>query len=144
MRSIDRIIEDAIKGGEFDNLAGKGKPLNLDENPYIDREWQLAYHLLKQNGFALQFIEQRQAIEVELASAREALARSWAWRGRALAAGQQSDWVEGEWDKARESFAGIVEKLNAHVKSYNLTIPSPQLHRKTIDVKVEIDRTQKN
>lgn len=142
MRSVDRIIEDAIKGGEFENLAGKGKPLTIDENPYIDPEWQLAYHVLKQNGFAPEFIEQRQAIEVELATAREALVRTWAWRGRALAEGQPSDWVEGEWEKAKAHFIATVEKLNSQVKSYNLTLPSPQLHRKTIDIETEVARAQ--
>src|SRR3990172_10749312 len=104
MPGIEEIIQQAIKDGAFDNLPGKGKPLNLEDNPFIDPEWQLAYHLLKQNGFAPQFIEERQAIEVELAAAREALARSWAWRQKALAAGKRADWVQAEWGRAREKF----------------------------------------
>ena len=104
MRSIEEIIQQAMREGAFDNLPGKGKPLDLDENPYLDPEWQLAYHLLKQNGFGPQFIEQRQAIELELASAREGLARSWAWQGQALARGEEAAFVDAEWGRAKNVF----------------------------------------
>lgn len=142
MRSVDQIIEDAMKSGEFDNLPGKGKPLSLDENPYIDQEWQLAYHLLKQNGFAPEFIDQRQAIELELAAAREALARSWAWRQRTLAEGETSDWVEDEWSKAVSRFKATIERINNQIKSYNLVVPVPKLHRRMINVETERARIE--
>ncbi len=38
-RGIDEIIRQAMREGAFDNLPGKGKPLELIENPYLDREW---------------------------------------------------------------------------------------------------------
>lgn len=137
-RGIDEIIQQAMREGAFDNLPGKGKPLELNENPYLDPEWQLAYHLLKQNGFAPQFVEQRQAIEMELATAREALARTWAWRTRALKEGKPADWVEAEWSRAKAKFEETIVKLNKNIKTYNLSIPTPSLFRKLIDVSKEI------
>jgi len=74
-RGIEEIIQKAMQEGAFDNLPGKGQPLDLDDNPHLDPEWQLAYHLLKENGYAPEFIEKRQIIELELAKARAALAR---------------------------------------------------------------------
>jgi len=44
-------IEEAIHNGEFENLRGKGKPLNLN---YLDRvppEMRMVYTVLKNSGF---------------------------------------------------------------------------------------------
>jgi DnaJ family protein C protein 28 len=138
MRSIDEIIQQAMQEGAFDNLPGKGKPLNLEENPYLDPEWQLAYHLLKQNGFAPEFIEQRQAIELELAAARQALARAWAWRQQALAEGKDLNWVENEWKKTREDFKKKINGINSEIRNYNLHIPTQSLHKPLLKTEEEL------
>ncbi len=41
-----RILE-AIEAGLFDNLEGKGQPLNLDDDSYIPPELKMAYKILK-------------------------------------------------------------------------------------------------
>jgi DnaJ family protein C protein 28 len=140
MRSIEEIIQQAMREGAFDNLPGKGKPLDLEDNPHLDPEWQLAYHLLKQNGFGPQFIEQRQAIEVELAAAREALASSWAWRGRAQERGEDAAFVEAEWSRAKKDFQQKAENLNKNIKAYNLQVPTPSLNRLPIKFDEEFSR----
>lgn len=134
MRSTDKIIEEAMKKGEFDGLAGHGKPLSLDINPNADPEWDLAYHLLKENGFAPAFIEERQAIEQGLAAARKALAATWARRaeaGHAL-----------RWQQARAQFEAAVEALNKTIRDYNLSVPLDSLARRAIGVDHEIARIQ--
>ncbi len=138
-RGIDEIIQQAMRAGAFDNLPGKGKPLELIENPYLDREWQLAYHLLKENGFAPEFVEKRQSIEMELAAARESLARTWTWRTQALAEDIFADWVEAEWCRAKTKFEEAAAKLNKDIRTYNLSIPTPTLHRNLVNVNVEIE-----
>ncbi len=138
-RGIEDIIQQAMRQGAFDNLPGKGKPLDLEDNPHLDPEWQLAYHLLKQNGFAPQFIEQRQTIETDLAAAREALARSWAWRQRELESGKDSAFAEGEWSRAKKIFQQTVENLNKNIKAYNLQVPTPKLYRLLIIISEEIE-----
>jgi len=52
-------IRRAIEEGKFDNLPGKGKPLNLEQNPFEDPEWRLANHVLITSGFSLPWIEKR-------------------------------------------------------------------------------------
>jgi hypothetical protein len=42
----NRILE-AIEAGEFDNLEGKGQPLNLDDDSHIPPELRMAYKILK-------------------------------------------------------------------------------------------------
>jgi hypothetical protein len=42
----NRILE-AIEAGEFDNLRGKGQPLNLQDESHIPPELRMAYKILK-------------------------------------------------------------------------------------------------
>ncbi|MGJ7911745.1 DnaJ family domain-containing protein [Neobacillus sp. LXY-1] len=48
--SEDR-IKKAYRDGEFDNLPGYGKPLELEDLSYIPEELRMAYKLLKNAGF---------------------------------------------------------------------------------------------
>ena len=76
---IDQQIREAQERGEFDELPGAGKPLNLTPNPYAqDRE--LAFKILKDAGYAPDWIELDKAIRGQLERARTVLSRRWAWR----------------------------------------------------------------
>ncbi len=59
-------IRSAIESGQWDNLRGKGKPLQWDENPFEPPEWRMAFSLLRQNGFSLPWLEERKDIEAEI------------------------------------------------------------------------------
>src|SRR5205085_12031591 len=51
MGLFERIAEDRIQKaqeeGAFDNLPGKGKPLNLDDDAFVPEDLRLAYKILK-------------------------------------------------------------------------------------------------
>jgi DnaJ homolog subfamily C member 28 len=125
MPDIEDHIRKAIEAGQFSNLPGKGKPLLVDENPYTDPEWRLAYHLLKSNGFTLPWIEKRQAIFDAFEAARSTLARSWEWRKTALAENQLASQVEAEWQRAQTAFRKQILALNQEILAFNLEAPSP-------------------
>jgi hypothetical protein len=59
--SIEKFIEEkikqAIEEGEFDNLKGKGKPLNLDAYFNTPEDIRMGYTLLKNNEFVPEEIE---------------------------------------------------------------------------------------
>ena len=46
-RLAEERIRDAIQRGEFDNLPGLGKPLNLEDDRHIPEDLRLAYKVLK-------------------------------------------------------------------------------------------------
>ena len=46
-RLAEERIRDAIQRGEFDNLPGRGKPLNLEDDRRIPDDLRLAYKVLK-------------------------------------------------------------------------------------------------
>ena len=46
-RLAEQRIEEAQRKGEFENLAGKGKPLELADYSSLPEDLRMAYHLLK-------------------------------------------------------------------------------------------------
>ena len=46
-RVVEERILEAQRAGAFDNLPGKGKPLELDDQSWVPEELRVAYHVLK-------------------------------------------------------------------------------------------------
>lgn len=68
---MDQVISEAQQRGDFDHLPGKGKPLNLaDSDPFAGPEAD-AYKILKNAGFAPEWIELRKQIVTEINWLRE-------------------------------------------------------------------------
>jgi DnaJ family protein C protein 28 len=118
--------------GAFDNLRGKGKPLNMRENPLVAKEWRMAYSMLEQEGFALPWMEDRKEIEKQLKDVLKVLKRTWDWRTVKLAEGDTSPLVESEWRKAQARFSEIVVELNKRIDAYNAQIPADVFYRPRI------------
>lgn len=55
-------IKEAIDKGEFDNLPGAGKPLQLDDDSLVPEELRSAYRLLKNAGYVPPEISLRREI----------------------------------------------------------------------------------
>jgi hypothetical protein len=48
---VEQKILAAMERGEFDDLPGQGRPLDLREDPLVPEELRMAYRLLKNAGF---------------------------------------------------------------------------------------------
>ena len=46
-RVVEERIREAQKAGAFDNLPGKGKPLELEDLSWVPEDLRMAYHVLK-------------------------------------------------------------------------------------------------
>ena len=68
---IEKKIREAEEKGMFNNLPTHGKKLNLQENPFAEKDWQLAFKVLKDNGVAPEFVERRKEIEEIQAEMKE-------------------------------------------------------------------------
>ncbi len=55
-------IAEAMENGEFDNLTGKGRPLNFDKLKYVPPELRAGYNVLKNAGFLPVEMDLRQEI----------------------------------------------------------------------------------
>lgn len=131
---VEQRIKEAMERGEFDNLRGKGQPLNLERNPFADPAWEMAHRMLTGQGFTLQWIEERRLIEADTEAARGRLRRAWLWYMRHIEAlnGQDPDdqrvqeertWVEARWHRYLEDFREAVVELNRRIDTYNLMVP---------------------
>lgn len=50
LNHVDKLIQEAMARGEFDNLKGAGKPLNLDEYFSLPDDVRAGFTLLKNSG----------------------------------------------------------------------------------------------
>lgn len=127
-------IRKAMEEGAFDDLEGKGKPLDLTENPYEDPSLRMGHRLVKNNGFAPLWIEERKDIESELARLRKNLARAFDQCPR-----QADARAEERWQRALAEFRREVKALNQRILSHNLRCPEPA-RRLPVNAGFEIDR----
>jgi DnaJ family protein C protein 28 len=141
--SIEEIIRKAIKEGEFDNLPGKGKPLQIEQNPHQDPDWRAAHHILKSGGFTLPWLESLREIENNLQQERSRLSRAWTWRQEYHGQKSQTEFVENEWLKASENFRKRITSINNQIRAYNLEVPSDRFQLPVVDADQEIERVIK-
>jgi DnaJ homolog subfamily C member 28 len=136
---IEQKIREAMDQGEFDDLSGKGEPIDLTENPFEDPDWRTAHRMLRNAGFAPAWIEERKDIETEIEAARTTLGRIWmVWRNARHT--EHSGSAEVRWRKALEDFRIKSVELNRRIEIWNLKAPAVGVHRNRIDFDREIDR----
>ena len=86
VESFEDLVEEKIKKamaeGEFDNLQGKGKPLDLSQYRQVPEHLRPAYHILKNAGFVPE--EVRLKKEMELIKEKIAKSDSAEEKGRLL------------------------------------------------------------
>ena len=58
----ERRIAEAIERGEFDDLPGAGRPLDMEDDALIAEELRVAYRILRNAGCVPQEIETRREI----------------------------------------------------------------------------------
>jgi DnaJ homolog subfamily C member 28 len=147
---VDQQIREAQERGAFDNLPGRGQCLDLTPNPYAPDQ-ELAFKILKDAGFAPEWIEQDKAIRSRLARARQVLARQWDWHQARMGelAGRTDSWSESEkeralagWERAMAGFEQEIAAINAEITSLNLKVPASRFQRTKIDPLEEVRRLQ--
>lgn len=75
-RLADKRIEDAMKEGKFDNLRGKGEPINLEPLPADENARMMwwALKIMRQNDFTPDEVRYRKALDglkADLAATRD-------------------------------------------------------------------------
>jgi len=126
---LDKIIEEAMRKGQFDDLPGKGKPLNLDPNPHEDPEKRLAHKVLHDAGYKLPWIDERNEIEAAIKNVQTILARDYD-DYRAM---QSAPQARSAWDAATANFRARVVEINKRIDVYNLNVPSQVFQRARVD-----------
>ena len=135
----EKRLREAIENGEFDDLPGKGEPIDLRENPFEDPDLRTAHRLLRNAGFAPAWIEERKDIDAELAAAQTKLTRAWALFGP-----EGKTPSDAEWERSVKQFREQVLELQQRIRIYNLKAPAAVFHRKHIDVEKIVESIKRN
>lgn len=59
----ERRIKEARDRGDFDNLPGFGKPLELEDDSHVPEELRMAYKLLRNAGYVPPEVAERKEVE---------------------------------------------------------------------------------
>ena len=102
----DRKIREAMEEGAFDRLEGAGRPLDSEENPYLDPALRMAHRLLRNNGFAPAWMVEGKDLDADTLRLR--------------AAREQTP---------PDEFRRQVAELNQRILAYNLKVPIPSAQK---------------
>ncbi|XP_050228164.1 uncharacterized protein LOC126677535 [Mercurialis annua] len=111
---VERRIWQSMEEGHFENLPGKGKPLNLNTNPHADPADDTLYRILSKNGCAPEWVELNKEIRNQTSEWRVALKKEWTTKCN----GDHSKWT-----KSSEALMMQLKDINDKVFRYNLIVP---------------------
>ncbi len=142
------LIEDLIQKGQekgvFDNLPGKGKPLNLKKNRYEgDRE--LANTLLKENNLRPAWIVTREDIINRTTRLRQDMAHMWRRHDQAFRLAQDETRrgaLTISWDDACRRWEKEINALNGAIGDFNLRRPIDNLELYKLRLDDELKRVR--
>jgi DnaJ family protein C protein 28 len=138
----EEAIEEAIRSGVFDDLPGRGKPLNLINNPYAPGT-ELAYQMLKDNQYTLPWISERSSLLAQIQEMRADIAASWtAYRGqyRIAVDDNQRLTLAQEWMDLLALWEERIAGLNKEISTLNLKQPGNQLEILKLTINSELER----
>ncbi len=137
---IDELIQESMEKGYFDNLPGKGKPLNLQRNPYA-ADMELANELLKENDLPPAWILQRNEILAKIAKLRAEIVRQWEWHEREFGvATSEKGRLTIRWDDNCLKWIGEIAELNKAIDAFNFKRPSDNLEIFKLNLEAELKR----
>lgn len=131
-RIAEKIIRQAMEEGIFENLEGKGRPLDLEENDNTPKEWQMAFTILKNANMSPRWIELDKEIRTELEEARQEL----------LVAVKASKGEAKRRERAVQRFKDRLNELNEFLKELNLIVPGVILQRAALNADEEIEQIE--
>lgn len=121
---ISQRIDEAMAEGAFDNLPGKGKPLNLNENPNEPPDMAMANKIMKNNDVSPAWIGDRKKLLEDIETLRSEMAQRWEWMREKWSAPQADrGGLAYRWAAQITAWAEQIAKLNSRIQDLNLTLP---------------------
>ncbi|CAD5188853.1 unnamed protein product [Musa acuminata subsp. malaccensis] len=111
---VEQRIWHSMEEGHFENLPGKGRPLNLNPNPHVDPAEDTLYRILSRNGCAPEWVELNKEIRSKITEWRLALKKAWA---------NKSDHEDSKWQDDSEILKAQMHDINDKVLRYNFIVP---------------------
>ncbi|NWI71008.1 DJC28 protein, partial [Todus mexicanus] len=142
-QAVERLVEDLIQEsmakGDFDNLRGKGKPLQkFSHSPHIDPMTHNLNRILIDNGYQPEWILMQKEIRETIEQLRKSMVTSRSKLGEPMTPFRQK-----QWNRICEQFIEDIRKLNRRVDSFNLVVPLLSRQMVHFNAEKEIVRAQK-
>lgn len=139
---IEDLIEDGRQRGLFDDLEGKGRPLDLEGGKF-EGSLSLANKLLKDNELRPPWLATRVDVQEKIDALRSAMRETWqryeaAFR-QSAGEGRRGSLTIG-WDDACKRWEGEIKSINKLVDGYNLKRPSSSLEMFKLRLDYELER----
>lgn len=144
-RLIDRLIDEARERGEFDPQGTAGRRLTDDHGDVLEGDMYLANKVLKNSGYAPEFILLSQEIDADVQRLRETLRVSARRRRRLLAEAERlqgpraercREEAEAGWQQALAEAERRVPAINDKILTFNLKNRVPNMHRYRVQLAV--------
>ena len=148
---VNKLIQEAMDRGDFENLPGKGKRQELEVNPFVSSETRIVNQMLKDNGFAPNWIEVDKEIRAECEQSRKMLGNikrrlrqlEAAIRDLPLKSDRVRRVFELERKRALEAYISQLKGLNQQILRYNLTAPGRSRQKSMYNLDDTIAQFQK-
>ncbi|NXD76871.1 DJC28 protein, partial [Halcyon senegalensis] len=142
-QAVERLVEDLIQEsmakGDFDNLSGKGKPLQkFSDCPHIDPMTHNLNRILIDNGYQPEWILMQKEIRETIEQLRKSVVASRSKLGEPMTPYRQK-----QWSRICEQFTEDIKKLNKRVDNFNLVVPILSRQMVHFSAEKEIVRAQK-
>lgn len=110
---VEQRIWHSMEEGQFENLPGKGKPLDLSSNPHADPADDTLYRILSKNKCLPEWVELNKEITSGIVGWRASLKNAWTCK-------QEN---EPKWSEKSEVLKQRLRDINNKVFRYNLIVP---------------------
>lgn len=121
--AVDKAIREMMGDGKVNDLPGKGKPLQLDQDSTTPDEQRMALKIMRENEIVPEWVLQSRELEAEEAALLKRIRR----------AAQQSA-------VAPQILVDAVKAHNMKVLTFNLKVPPGINHRRQINLEREMSR----
>ena len=123
---VTQRIEEAMRRGDFDNLPGRGKPLQLKREPFVPEDQQMAFKLLQNNDLTPAWIGNRRETLTGIETWREGMLRvaneaRTAWQN--ASSDQHRQKVAETWARWLTRWEGELAEINRRINTLNLMQP---------------------
>ncbi|KFP32485.1 DnaJ subfamily C member 28, partial [Colius striatus] len=142
-QAVERLVEDLIQEsmakGDFDNLSGKGKPLQkFSDCPHIDPMTHNLNRILIDNGYQPEWILLQKEIRETIERLRKSIVAS-----RSKLGGPMTPYRQKQWNRICEQFIEDIRKLNKRIDNFNLVVPILSRQMVHFSAEKEIVRAEK-
>jgi DnaJ homolog subfamily C member 28 len=137
---IEQSIRKLMEEGGFEQLPGAGKPFRWEDDALTPPEQRMANKIMKDNDLAPDWIVQGKTLSRKSDHWRDLLQQAYARYQAAPPDQVAREQAVVIWYAAQDALREEAEKLNKHILSYNLKLPSGINHLPLLNLPHELRR----